>query len=387
MIYLDNAATSFPKPRRVWEEQERCMRTYCGNPGRGSHALAMRAAEKIYDCRAMAAEFFDVPAPERVIFTLNTTSALNMAIKGLLRTGDHVLLSDMEHNAVFRPVYKLAREGKITYDIFRTPLSVKGLTKEAFCAGIEERIRPDTRMLVCAHASNLCGVSLPLGAIGAVCKKHGIFFVVDAAQSAGILPIRMQKDGIDALCVPGHKGLWGPQGCGMLMLGETVSADTLIEGGSGYQSLDGNMPADPPERYEAGTLPTPAIAGLLEGIRAVREIGTEQIFAHEAGLCRELRDALSEMPGVRIYVPEAVGSALLFSLEGVPSDVVGSELDRLGFCVRAGYHCAALAHASLKTPAGGAVRVSPGWRATEREMRSFRDAVAKLCRELQPENP
>ena len=385
MIYLDNAATSFPKPRRVWEEQERCMRIYCGNPGRGSHVLAMRAAEKIYDCRAEAAEFFDVPTPEQVIFTLNTTAALNMAIKGLLHAGDHVLLSDMEHNAVFRPVYKLAQEGKITYDLFPTPLSEPEMTAETLCAGIEQRICPGTRMLVCAHASNLCGVSLPIEAIGAVCKKHGILFVVDAAQSAGVLPLSMQSAGIDALCVPGHKGLWGPQGCGMLILGANVSADTLMEGGSGYHSLDGNMPADPPERYEAGTLPTPAIAGLLEGIREVRKLGTGQIFAHESGLCRELQDALAEMQGIRVYAPEHPGSVLLFSLEGVPADAVGSELDRLGFCVRAGYHCAALAHASLKTPPGGAVRVSPGWHTTKREMRSFADAVAKLSRELQAE--
>ena len=171
MIYLDNAATSFPKPRRVAEEQLRCMQVYGGNPGRGSHALALAAAEKIYECREELASFFGCPNPENVIFTMNTTMALNTAIKGLLHNGDHVLISDMEHNAVFRPIYKLARDGGITYDMFETFPTNSARTAQMICASILQKLRPNTRMLICAHASNICSATLPLAQIGALCRK------------------------------------------------------------------------------------------------------------------------------------------------------------------------------------------------------------------------
>ncbi len=380
MIYLDNAATSFPKPRGVTEEQARCMRTYCGNAGRGSHRLAMRSAQKIYECRCEAAALFGSDAPERVIFTPNTTASLNVAIKGLLRTGDHVLISDMEHNAVFRPIYKLAREGKVSYDVFPTATNDPLRTDGDVCASIERLIKPNTRMLVAAHASNICSAVLPIGAIGALCKRHGIFFVVDAAQSAGHISIDMGAASIDALCVPGHKGLLGPQGSGLLLLGEEIYADTLIEGGSGYHSLEGGMPDEAPERYEAGTLPTPAIAGLCEGIRAVRRMGVEEIGAHERRMNLYLQERLIELPRVTVYTPHHVGSVLLFNVEGMAADEVGERLNQRGLCVRAGYHCAALAHATIGTPAGGAVRVSTGYSTTEKQMDALLRAVRELCR-------
>ena len=315
MIYFDNAATSFPKPRRVVEEQMRCMQFYGGNPGRGSHALAMAAAQKIYECREELASFFGSSNPENVIFTMNTTMALNTAIKGMLRRGDHVLISDMEHNAVFRPIYKLAREGIIHYDVFDTFPNLETRTPEMICTSILEKLRPNTRMLICTHASNICSASLPLKEIGALCRKKGILFVVDAAQSAGHLPINMVEMQIDALCAPGHKGLLGPQGCGILVLGEGIVADTLIEGGSGYNSLEGTMPEEAPERYEAGTLPTPAIAGLLEGVREVRRFGIDHIHSHESALTARLCERLMAMPKVTLYAPHHIGSVLLFSLQ------------------------------------------------------------------------
>ena len=379
MIYLDNAATSFPKPRRVAEEQLRCMQIYGGNPGRGSHALALAAAEKIYECREELASFFGSSNSENVIFTMNTTMALNTAIKGLLRRGDHVLISDMEHNAVFRPIYKLARDGIITYDVFETFPTASTRTPEMICASILERIRPNTRMLICAHASNICSSTLPLGAIGALCRKKGILFVVDAAQSAGHLPIDMAKMQIGALCVPGHKGLWGPQGCGVLILGNGIVADTLIEGGSGYNSLEGNMPEEAPERYEAGTLPTPAIAGLLEGVREVKRLGIDHIHAHESALNARLAERLSAMPKVTLYAPHQSGSVLLFSIQDLSADRVGAYLNERGFCVRTGFHCAALAHATLGTPSSGAVRVSPSLFNTTAQIDAFADVLAELC--------
>lgn len=378
MIYLDNAATSFPKPRRVAEEQLRCMQLYGGNPGRGSHTLALAAAEKIYECREELASFFASPNPENVIFTINTTMALNTAIKGLLRQGDHVLISDMEHNAVFRPIYKLARDGVITYDVFETFPTVPTRSKEMICASVLEHIRPNTRMLICAHASNICSSSLPLREIGTLCHKKGILFVVDAAQSAGHLAIDMADMQIDILCAPGHKGLWGPQGSGILILKDGIFLDTLIEGGSGYNSLEGSMPEEAPERYEAGTLPTPAIAGLLEGVREVRRLGLERIHQHECALTQRLCDRLTAMPKVTVYAPHHKGSVLLFSLRDISADRVGAFLNERGFCVRTGFHCAALAHATLGTPPSGAVRVSPSLFNSVAEI----DALADTLKEL-----
>ena len=361
MTYLDNAATSFPKPRRVWEEQERCMRSYCGNAGRGSHRLAMRAAEKIYECREQVASLMGCSHPENVIFTMNTTVAINMAVKGLLRRGDHVLISDLEHNAVWRPVCKLAREGKITYGIFPSYVGSDVRRAQRICQGIEEMIRPNTRMLICTHASNVCSATMPVDEIGALCRRHGIIFVVDGAQSAGHLPISMEEMGIDVLCLPGHKGLMGVQGSGCLLLGDGVYAETLLEGGSGLHSLDEAMPEDSPERYEAGTLPTPAIAGLCEGVRFVSEVGVESILAHEISLCQRIKERLTSLEGVTLLAPAFDGGILLFYANGIPADVLGAELDKRGICVRSGFHCAALAHRTLETPSDGAVRVSAGY--------------------------
>ena len=378
MIYFDNAATSFPKPRRVIEEQMRCMQYYGGNPGRGSHALALAAAEKIYECREEIASFFGSQNSEKVVFTMNTTMALNIAIKGLLRRGDHVLISDMEHNAVFRPIYKLSQNGAITYNVFETFPANAVRTTEMICASILEKIRPNTRMLICAHASNICSATLPLAEIGALCHKKGILFVVDVAQSAGHLPIDIVKMQIDALCAPGHKGLLGPQGCGILVLGEGIVADTLLEGGSGYNSLEGNMPEDAPERYEAGTLPTPAIAGLLEGVREVKRLGLSHIHAHECALATRLSDRLHNMSKITLYAPHHSGSVLLFSLQDISADRVGAFLNERGFCVRTGFHCAALAHATLGTPSSGAIRVSPSLFNTTAQIDSLADTLKEL---------
>lgn len=378
MIYLDNAATSFPKPATVREEQNRCMRFYCGNPGRGSHRLAMLAAEKIFECRGEISSLFGSTHPENVIFTMNTTMALNAAIKGLSREGDHVLLSDLEHNAVWRPVCRLAREGKITYDVFPSLAQDPDRRPEHVCREIEKRIRPNTRMLICTHASNICSVTMPIEEIGWICRRNGILFVVDAAQSAGHLAIDQERMNIDALCAPGHKGLFGVQGSGFLLLGEGIYADTLLEGGSGVNSLDEAMPEDPPERYEAGTLPTPAIAGLCEGIRFVKSVGLDAIAEKERLLNDLLLERLESLRGLTVCVPHAHGAVALFHSPRVPADRIGAELDRRGICVRSGFHCAALAHQTLRTPADGAVRVSPGFYNTKTDM----DCLWRALREI-----
>ena len=381
MIYLDQAATTFPKPRAVYDEVLRCMMRYGGNPGRGSHALSLAAAEKIYDCRAAAAELFGADDPTRVFFTMNTTHGLNTVMKGLLHEGDHVLISELEHNAVYRPLYKMKQEGRVDFDTFPCMIGDPRRNAVRICAGIAKRMRPRTRMVVCTHTSNICSVSMPIKEIGGFCHRHGLLFVVDAAQSAGHERISVDEMHIDALCVPGHKGLYGPQGCGMVIIGKGILPDSLTEGGNGVHSLEGEMPELSPERYEAGTLPTPAIAGLYEGLRAVREVGVETIAAHERCLYRQARDFLGNQKGITLYAPEYEGSTLLFNLDGVPAETTGAMLNEAGFCVRSGYHCTALGHQALGTPEGGAVRISFGMYNHAAEVDALGMTLRKMLRE------
>ena len=377
LVYLDNAATTFPKPPEVIRRVRECMTYECGNPGRGSHALAMAAAEEIYRCREVAAAFFGASA-ERVIFTLNTTHALNIAIKGLLRAGDHAVCSDMEHNSVYRPLWKLQKAGVITLDTFDTYPHLPHVSPELILSSLSARITPLTHMVVCAHASNICSATLPIAEIGAYCHRRGILFVVDGAQSAGALDINVDAMHIDALCVPGHKGLYGPQGTGMLILGKDVRMETLMEGGNGTDSLLGSMSEEPPERYEPGTLQTPAIAGLRTGIEYVSSVGIDVIRAHEAQLYRRAWSELADMRGVTVYAPTRAGSVLLFSVKGISSEEIGKRLDENGICVRPGFHCSALGHRTLGTPREGAVRVSFGYKNTERDA----DALVRAVKEM-----
>lgn len=380
MIYLDNAATSYPKPRAVTEEVLSCMRDYGGNPGRGSHPLSLRAAEKVYECREEIARLFSSPYPENVCFSMNATMALNTVIKGVLKKGDHVLISDMEHNAVFRPIYKLAREGIITYTIFPTFANDTARTEGRILASISAHIRRETRMLVASHASNICSATLPIEAIGKLCRRHGIFFCVDAAQSAGHLPINVTDMRIDALCFPSHKGLLGPAGAGGVLWGEEPVAKTLIEGGSGYHSFDPEMPTESPERYEAGTLPTPSIAGLCEGIRILNLQGIEKMHDYVSSLTQRLSEHLSTLSSVTVHAKHHTGEVLLFSSDHVSADTLGNELSKRGFCVRTGYHCAPLAHTSLGTPEGGGVRVSPSFYTEIEQIDEFANATEDILK-------
>ena len=372
MIYFDNAATTFPKPKRVADAVGRALDSYGGNPGRGSHKMARRAASAVFECREELAAFFDAASEDNVFFTLNTTYALNTAIKALARRGDHILISSMEHNSVFRPVKALSDKGIVSFTLFDA-------FAEDVTAEIERAIRPNTSLLVCAHASNVCGRVLPVGEIGALLRKRGVRFVVDAAQSAGKYPISVKNSFIDALCVPGHKGLYGPMGCGAVVCGEGFSGDTLVEGGGGINSLDEHMPDFLPERFEAGTLPTPAIVGLAKGARFVRSVGIDAVRENEDRLCRECAIRLSEMKKVRLYSESGV---ILFNVDGVSAPRVCDALDREGICVRGGFHCAPLAHRSLGTGDDGAVRVSFGYFNTRSEVVRFCDVLHGIVRSL-----
>ena len=381
MIYLDNAATSYPKPPEVYSEVVRALIQYGGNPGRGAHRLSVAAAEKIYECRVLASEMFGASDPERVFFTQNTTHGLNTVIKGLLRKGDHVIISDMEHNAVYRPIYKMAQRGVIGYDVFRTLEKGKPKSTEKLCSDIARLLRRNTRMVICCHTSNICSLTLPIKEIGELCRRCGVLFVVDGAQSAGHEKISVDRMNIDALCLPGHKGLYGTQGSGMVLLGKGIVLDTLTEGGNGVNSLEGDMPSFAPERYEAGTLPTPAIAGLCEGIRWVKEIGEERIAGAEKRLYRETRTRLGKIGGVKMYLPEIEGATLLFNIEGMDADRVGALLNEKGICVRSGYHCSALGHRALGTEKEGAVRVSFGMFNNVNDIEKLAEAVKEIVEE------
>lgn len=378
VIYLDHAATDYPKPRQVLTAMTQCMTQSGGNPGRSSHRLALAAAREVFACRETAGKMFDV-SPDRVIFTSGATHALNVAIKGLLpyckQKIPHILCSDMEHNAVYRPLCRLRDEGRITLDVFDTLPASPHRTSEAILASIRRKLRPETAMIVCAHASNICSAVLPIREIAALCASLGLFFVVDAAQSGGHLPIQVDGMGIHALCLPGHKGLRGPMGVGMLLLGKGVTLDTLTEGGNGVDSLGTGMGSDSPERYEAGTLPTPCIAGLRAGMDYVSRIGLEEIRARECALGKYVTNALVAMPHVKVYAPDHAGGVVLFSVEGMTSEEAGRRLDGMGFCLRPGFHCSALGHTTLNTPEGGALRASFGHTNTQKDAEALVEAV------------
>ncbi len=372
MIYFDNAATTFPKPPQVLREVQRCLSTYCGNPGRGSHRLSNAAGEKIYEVREQTADFLGCGNSENVVFTLNDTYALNMALKGILRPGDHVIISNFEHNSVYRPIRAMADCGLIRFSVFDA--TAPDVTEQ-----MEKLIRPNTRAVIANQTSNICSLTLPVEKIGALCRARGMMFIVDGAQSAGHEEIDMAKMGIDILCAPAHKGLMGIQGCGLLVLREGLPMpEPIIEGGSGVNSLEAQMPDQLPERLEAGTLPTPAIAALGEGIKFVRSVGTDEIKRHTTHLFILTLDRLSSIKGVKVYAPKHQGSTLLFTVNGVPSDQVSEHLDRNGICTRSGFHCCPLGHSALGTPEDGAVRVSFGIFNRESETDALYRAVKEL---------
>lgn len=376
IIYFDNAATTYPKPESVIMSTVDCMENYCGNPGRGSHYLALKSAEKVFEAREALADLFGAQ-PENVIFTFNTTYALNMAIKGIMNGGGHMLISNMEHNSVLRPAARLTKGGSVNYDIFKAYDKSRPLTPREIIDNVIKKLRPSTKLLACIHSSNICSFTLPIREIGAFCRRHGIIFCVDAAQSAGHIPINMKDDNIDILCLPAHKGLYSPQGCGIMIMREGLSLpSTLTEGGNGVNSLELTMGKSSPERYESGTLCTPAIAGLCAGITFLKSFGIEAIAEHEKALWLHACDRLTSLPKVKIY-DGTPGSVLLFNVDGIPADDLGAYLSEKGICLRTGYHCSPLAHKALGTPEGGAARVGFGL------FNSLTD-VDRLCDALRP---
>lgn len=374
IVYLDHAATSFPKPAPVLQAMERCMREAGGNPGRGSHRLAQRAAEEIYTCREMAGMLFGT-SPERVVITGGATMGLNLAFSGLLRQGDHVLVDNLAHNAVYRPLYAMASRGMITFDIYDADGSA-----ENCIASLTRLTRPETRMVVATHMSNICSIAEPVWEIGQYCREKRLLFVVDGAQSGGHLPISVRDMGITALSLPGHKGLLGPQGCGVLLFHEDApDCVPLLAGGSGSHSLDPFMPEDLPEHMEAGTLPTPAIAGLRAGLHLLQKESADKRYIAASALGKQFAEGCASLPGVRLY-GAADGAVISFGMDGIQPSRIGGYLDAHGICVRTGYHCAPLAHRTIGSFSTGTVRVSFGYGNTAKDVRRILDVLTQFCR-------
>jgi len=355
MIYFDNAATTFPKPREVTAAVAHHMQAHGGNPGRGAHPLALAAAEAVYDARSEIASFFGGGKPENVIFTQNATHALNLAIFGTVRAGDHVLISNLEHNSVFRPVAELCRRGLASYSVF----DALGGEEETLLS-IKKSLRKNTRVLICTHASNVCPKVLPLARISRFCRERGILHIADVSQSAGIYPVKIGESA-DIICAPGHKGLYGPQGTGFCLVADGFDFARLsptVFGGNGVSSAKPEMGRTPPESFEAGTLAAPAIAGLCRGLRFVKRVGTEKIRAHESAISEKIRSFLLRRDGVTVYLPyETAGSTLLLNIDGASASELAARLAARGVCTRAGMHCAPLAHEALGT-GGDALRLS-----------------------------
>lgn len=377
MIYLDNAATTFPKPKSVIEKVNYSLINLGANPGRGGYEMSMRTSEAIYECRKTAQRFFNVPGVERVIFTFNCTHAINMALKGILKRGDHVILTNIEHNAVIRCVNKLKEIG-VTNSIAQVEPCNDALTLQR----IESLVRHNTRVIVCTHASNVFGIRMPIEQIGLMCKRHGILFVVDAAQTAGVLPIDMKRMNISALCVPGHKGLYGPMGTGMLMLNEGVNIQSLIQGGTGSNSASLVQPEELPEALESGTVNTSGIIGLNAGMEFVMNCGIDRIRAHESRLITKCYDYLHRNPKIRLYMPKFDNRffvpLLSFNVENMSSFDVASQLGSHDIAVRAGLHCAPLAHKAFGTFEIGTVRICPGIFTTDSDIQAFKMAMDKI---------
>ena len=372
MIYLDNAATSYPKPPSVARAMEQALRAG-GNPGRAGHALAIAAGRIVEGCREDLARMLGETDASRVIFAANATDALNMAIHGVLRAGDHVVSTLLEHNSVLRPLSELARAGVITLTLI--PPDDTGRIR---AEDVEAAMLPRTRLVAMTHMSNVLGVLQDAGAVGAVCRRHDALFLLDCAQTAGHLPLSPYAWGVSLLAMPGHKGLLGPQGTGALWVAPGVSLAPMRQGGTGSASESMFQPRTLPDGFESGTLNLPGIAGLRAGIAEAAARGAEA-HARITAYCDKLREALLFIPGVKVYTP-AGASLVSFNIEGVGSQEAAAALDQAGIAVRGGLHCAPGVHRFLGTLETGAVRVSPGMDTSKEDVWTLVREVERLAR-------
>ncbi len=357
MIYLDNAATTSPKPAIVAEKLYDAAVHFSGNPGRSGHSLSLKCADKLYECRKNISDFFNFKFPERCIFTYNCTTAINMALKGILMPGDHIIISNIEHNAVTRPINSLVSRG-----VTVTKAQVVSGDINSTINNFRQSIRKNTRIIFCTHASNVTGDVLPVYELSKLAKEHNILFGMDAAQSAGTLPVDMSELNADFVCIPSHKGLYGAMGCGALLLSDKAKLRVLVEGGTGSNSLFPIQPEEYPERLESGTVNLPGIIAMSAGVDFVRSRGMSEIFNHELDFCMQLEHELQKLKNITIHScrDKSHRSALtVITSKNTDSETLASKLSDDGFAVRGGLHCAPDAHFAMGTINGGAVRISP----------------------------
>ena len=379
MIYLDHAATSWPKPPEVIESMTDFLEQAGGNPGRSGHRLSIGAGRIVYNARESVATLFNAADPLRIIFTLNATHAINLGLQGLLRPGDHVVTSGIEHNAVMRPLRDLEKKGIL--------LSVVPCARDGSLnpKDVAQAIQPSTRMVVMTHASNVTGTILPVAEVADAAHAQGALLLVDAAQTAGILPVDMRSMGIDLLAFTGHKGLQGPPGTGGLILGERISTEEmapLMQGGTGSHSEFEVQPEEYPDKYESGTLNGPGIAGLGAGVQWILKQGVAAIRAREIELTRVLRNGLQRIPGITVYGPENpenCTAVVSFTAASYRTSEIGLRLDDdFGILSRVGLHCAPAAHRTIGSFPEGTVRFALGATTTMEEVQAAINAVAQI---------
>lgn len=379
MIYFDNAATSLHKPPQVAEAVCRALQTM-GNAGRGAHEASLQSARTIYDTRALLADFFGLDNPSGLAFTSNSTEALNTAIKGTLNPGDHVITTVCEHNSVLRPLYELEEKGLALSFV---PADKKGRPDYA---SFEKLIQPNTKAIVCTHASNLTGNLLDIERIGMICKKHQLLFILDASQSAGVFDIDMQKTGIDILCFTGHKSMLGPQGTGGICVREGLQIRPLKSGGSGILTYSKKHPEQMPTALEAGTLNGHGIAGLHAAVEFLKQTGLNRIRQKEKSLLQRFYEGIKDLPGLKIYGDlSSFDRCAILSLNigDYDSSEVADELAQdYGISTRPGAHCAPLMHEALGTVSQGAVRFSFSYFNTEEEIDAAIQALQEMTASL-----
>ena len=357
MIYLDNSATSFPKPKCVIDAVNESMMMY-GNYGRSSYEMALKTTEKVYNCRKKVAKLFNV-STERVIFTNNCTMALNMAIKGLAFNGCHFVISDLEHNAVLRPLEALKKCGICDYSIAKVERDVYKTIQN-----FEREIKKNTVAIICTGASNVFGIIPPYRYIGSLAHRYNLKLILDASQIAGVRKIDLKKDNIDILCCAGHKGLYGPTGIGLFVLNDDIDLNTIVEGGTGSNSLSATQPELLPDRFESGTPNISGIIGLSSAMDFIEDKGVDKIYNHEITLIKYLQKNIEFSNDIIVYTDffdKGIRRVPVFSFNVVnkPSEEVAALLSKESICVRAGLHCAPLAHKKYNTDKIGVVRVSP----------------------------
>ncbi|MEJ2470143.1 MAG: aminotransferase class V-fold PLP-dependent enzyme [Desulfuromonadales bacterium] len=375
-IYLDNAATSFPKPEPVIEAVVDHLRQSAANPGRGGHQLALRAGRLVMECRESLAAFFGIDDASRIAFTANATEAINLGLFGLLQPGDRVVTTSMEHNAVVRPLRALSDQG---VEVVRVMADARGFVDPRT---LYQTCGQDTRLLIMTHCSNVTGTLQAIEEIGPWCRERRIVFMVDAAQSAGLFPIDVEQMAIDLLAVPGHKGLLGPAGTGFLYVHPDLDLRPLLYGGTGNLSQSQQQPAEMPERLESGTLNTVGLAGLNAGLQFLQATGLDTIRRHEQKLLAMLMDGLHSLSAVTVHGPPQAdqhGGALSFSVKNLDPAMLGFRLDHeYGICCRVGLHCAPEAHGTIGTLAEGTVRLSPGYFNTSAEIEGTLTAIETI---------